>query len=275
MAFPNKGFIDKFYRRSENCEPYKGRTNVGDLEYFLVECHSNSNPAVQYRFHANVPVKPIVKQKIEAWTAVPEKPISVAILVLDSVSRTHAYRSLNKTLPLLLRRLNFIDFKGHHDLGEPTMPNAVPLLLGESSAAEFFQKEKTSWTEHWDKYDFIWKRFSDLNYVTMFAEDDPRMGTFNYGTQRGFRKAVSLCICITTICASYVLTLWWLWKQPTDYYPRPLLAAHEDGTVASMGKLVSVTAFTGLCVYASTITNAKSQKYRIPVSETRPLLTSC
>lgn len=182
----------EFSRKSETCEPYQNRTDVSNLEYLLVECHSNSNPAVQYSFHANVLLKPIVKQKIETWTAVPEKPISVAIVVLDSVSRIHAYRSLNKTMSLLLRRLNFIDFKGHHDLGEPTIQNAVPLLLGESSAAEFFEKQKTSWTDHWDRYDFIWKRFSDLNYVTMFAEDDPVMGTFNFGTQRGFRKAVSM-----------------------------------------------------------------------------------
>ena len=123
----------------------------------------------------------------------PEKPISVAILVLDCVSRAHVFRSLNKTVSLLLRRLNFIDFKGYHDLGEPTIMNALPMLLGESSTVEFYQKVKTSWTEHWDKYDFIWNRFSDLNYVTMFAEDDPGRGTFNYARQRGFRKAVSLC----------------------------------------------------------------------------------
>ncbi|CAG7833821.1 unnamed protein product [Allacma fusca] len=201
------------YRRSQHCEPYTNKTKLTGYEFFLTECTtSTAQPSAQVNFHANIPMKKRVQDKIKYWSQIQEKPISVMMIVLDSASRSHAFRSLPRTLNLLLANMNFEDFKGHHILGEPTMPNIIPLLLGASSSQEFWKTQKPSWTSQWDGYPFIWKKFTSLNYVTMFLEDDTVMGTFNYGGQTGFNM------------------------EPTDYYPRPLFVAHREGTLASMSK---------------------------------------
>jgi hypothetical protein len=152
-----------------------------------------------------VPTADYLKEKIDYWKTKPEIPVNVLVLVLDSTSRTDAFRHLPNTMNYLLNELDFMDFKGYHHLGEPTMLNAIPLLLG-LPMEEYFQKIKSSWEETWDISPFIWREFNDSNYATAYIEDVPDVGTFNYGGQTGFTF------------------------KPTDFYLRPFLSANVINT---------------------------------------------
>jgi len=59
----------------------------------------------------------------------------------------------------LLNELNFVEFNGYHALNEPTMRNAIPLLIGVDEY-EFYKSRP--WTDIWDSEPFIWKKFSDI-----------------------------------------------------------------------------------------------------------------
>ncbi|CAG7689550.1 unnamed protein product [Allacma fusca] len=149
-----------------------------------------------------------LKPKIDFWKnqSSSERPYSIFTLVIDSTSRAEFFRSLTQTVDHLLSTMNFVNFRGHHPLGEPTQNNAMPMLMGIQRSV--FKKEYIDYNEQkfWDETPFIWRSFNELNYLTGYFEDDPAVGTFNYGRQLGFEV------------------------QPTHLYTRPLMAAHTDGT---------------------------------------------
>jgi len=79
------------------------------------------------------------------------------------------------------------------------LPNFVAFLTGLS----LDQLKNQCWASPHSNFDncpFIWKEYSKLGYVTAYAEDDPRISTFNF-QKTGFVS------------------------PPTDYYIRPFLMA--------------------------------------------------
>ncbi|KAK3607107.1 hypothetical protein CHS0354_026315 [Potamilus streckersoni] len=111
---------------------------------------------------------------------------NIFLFGIDSVSRSAAIRKLPLTYKYLKDELHAYEFEGYMKVGENTLPNIVPLLTG-----------KRVWTpevpikdyakEYYDSFPFIWKNFSDASYVTLFAEDLPEIGVFNYVT-KGFKS---------------------------------------------------------------------------------------
>ena len=206
-------------RRSKECVKFmKGKLDVSNMEFMEVVCDEfkkgtwMANPKMHREFHAHVSTKAHeLRRKLKYWdeeikpyfrsSSSRPLPPSVFVLVVDSTSRTEAYRSLPKTMNFLVNKLGFIDFKGHHPMGEPSLINALALLMG-SNVSEI-SKFRGSKDQLWDSVPFIWDEFEKLNYVTGFLEDLPRVGTFNWASRRGFSKA------------------------PTDLYLRPLMLAHE------------------------------------------------
>ena len=171
------------------------------------------NPRMHREFHAQITTQSQkLQEKINYWkeeikpyfgsAGRKSLPTRVFLLVIDSTSRTEAYRSLPKTMNLLVNKLGFIDFKGHHPVGESSLANAFALLMGFKFAD--LSKFRRSKNDFWDSIPFIWNEFERLNYVTGFFEDVPRLGTFNRAGRRGFSKA------------------------PTNLYLRPVMLAHES-----------------------------------------------
>lgn len=126
---------------------------------------------------------------------------SVIIFGLDSVSRLSAIRQLPKTFKFLKDIMGAHFFKGHTKVNENTFPNLVPLFTGRMASNKEIPLLKNK--VPLDELPLIWKNFSSAGYVTLFAEDWPKYGTFNFALE-GFRD------------------------PPTDHYSRPFWLAREE-----------------------------------------------
>jgi len=149
----------------------------------MVACREAWSGSLKYNYHRRIlPYKEPILRRVQHWEEERGQPVplSVMLLVLDSTSAADAHRHLPLTMDFLKTKLNFIQFNKFHALGEPTMVNAMPLLLGTSAHALF---ERRHWTDLWDDNFLIWKDFQNAHYVTSYMEDIPFLGTFNYGLQ--------------------------------------------------------------------------------------------
>ncbi|XP_064460004.1 uncharacterized protein LOC135370231 [Ornithodoros turicata] len=170
-------------------------------EYIVLECIHKGQ-----KFHEEILLVPILKSEVEdrceraAENLDPSvERLNVVFLGLDSVSRLNSLRHLKETRRYLEENFDPIELLGYNKLGDNSFPNQVPLLTGRldkevmaSSPDRFF-----------DNQSFVWKTYADLGYRTLFMEESPRYGLFNY-LNKGFRKI------------------------PTDYYTRPAILAIDS-----------------------------------------------
>ncbi|XP_076047942.1 uncharacterized protein LOC143029227 isoform X2 [Oratosquilla oratoria] len=148
-------------------------------------------------------------------------PYSVVIFGIDSVSRQNLQRYMPKTFEFL-KRSAAVDFQGFNKVADNTFPNLMPILVGKSGIEV---KEECLGGNPWKAFDscpFIWKNFSSRGYLTVYAEDTPTMGIFNY-MHTGFVK------------------------QPTDLYLRYSLLASED-FIGHNGRLKPWTSLGKYCL---------------------------
>lgn len=90
-----------------------------------------------------------------------------------------------RTRKYLLNHLNAYEMNGYNKVADNTFVNIVPLAAGK------YVKE-LPWNENlanepFDKYNFIWKNYSDNGYMTLYAEDAPSISIFNF-LKAGFHK---------------------------------------------------------------------------------------
>jgi len=117
--------------------------------------------------------------------------LSVVILGLDSVSHMNFQRYLPKTRDFLRRNLSGIEFYGRNKVSESTFENVVPTLTGWKTGE--LSSRAHCWKEHSAQFDacpFIWKRFADEGYRTVYGEDVIKISTFLDSTLNGFRDPV-------------------------------------------------------------------------------------
>lgn len=110
------------------------------------------------------------------------------LLGFDSVSRSDWPRFLPKSTNSLIN-LGGVLMNGFNVLGDGTPAALVPLLTNrlESELPNTLRNSlRSNFVD--DVYPFIWKNFSHhLGYETLFAEDYPEVGTFQY-RMRGMRN---------------------------------------------------------------------------------------
>lgn len=168
-------------------------------DFFRVSC-SDESGSIYTNLHAHVASKKVsIKSNIRRQTQ-----YNVYIFGIDSVSRLNGIRMLPKTYKYLTDVLGAFDFQGYTKVGDNTFPNMVPLLTGMHPYANPMELPFVDpLYDFYDSYPLIWKRFSQAGYMTMFAEDQPLLGTFNY-LSKGFNI------------------------QPTDHYMRPFWLSIDD-----------------------------------------------
>ncbi|KAB7501896.1 hypothetical protein Anas_00019, partial [Armadillidium nasatum] len=117
------------------------------------------------------------------WDNVPNDAIKLNVLMLgfDSLSHASFIRTLPHTFKFLKEELRATILNGYNIIGDGTPQALIPILTGKT---EFelpeTRKRMGKAAAHVNVYPFIWKDFERSGYATLFAEDQPHEGTFNY-----------------------------------------------------------------------------------------------
>lgn len=105
------------------------------------------------------------------------RPLTVLMVVMDSLSRKHFYRKLNHTVDFLNQldpdQTRVFDFKVHNVMGDNSLPNLYPVWSGRpiqplsESAKTFNQKQHTDLLGEVS----IWQYLEKQGFATMFLAE--------------------------------------------------------------------------------------------------------
>ncbi|GAB1608462.1 uncharacterized protein LOC115213966 [Argonauta hians] len=171
-------------------------------DFFRITC-SDESGSTYSNIHAHIFPTNITIEKTTEQSNM-NKKYNVFIFGVDSVSRLNGLRMLPKTYKYLTKELGAFDFQGYTKVGDNTFPNMVTMLTGRHPYDEAEKLPLVDPLYHfYDSFPLLWKEFSNSGYITMFAEDEPLLGIFNY-LSKGFDQ------------------------QPTDHYMRPFWLSLDD-----------------------------------------------
>jgi len=169
---------------------YQEPVPLEDREFAFVRCgRAQKQPIYINKFQKKASQRALsITKSISSELKVTPKPLTVLLVVFDSVSRQHFYRNFPQTIEFLNRefakggryqeKFSFYDFLINNVHGENTQPNMVPLLYGynmdyHKSRLQGYDLKNQS---HWWKFeelqkDAMWKHYESLGFVTMFGYD--------------------------------------------------------------------------------------------------------
>ncbi|XP_042204483.1 uncharacterized protein LOC121854141 isoform X2 [Homarus americanus] len=133
------------------------------------------------------------------WNKVPDDALKLNFLMLgfDSLSHNTFIRTLPKTYAFLTDTLGSHVMEGYNIVGDGTPQQLIPILTGKTELElPETRRRMGEQAQYVNTYPFIWNDFKKNGYVTLYAEDLPHVGTFQYRL-RGFDS------------------------PPTDHYMRP------------------------------------------------------
>lgn len=164
------------FKESKFKEITNGSYLDNNSEFFHLKCRSNSRGEYKTYF-ARIFNKQKDDEKVSS-----QKPINVILLGLDSVSREDWLSNLPKSSDFLLNKMKSRVLTRYNIMGDGTPAALIPLLTSkhENELPDTLKTSKNP--THVDKaYPFIWYKFKEiLGYKTLFGEDWPHVGTFQY-----------------------------------------------------------------------------------------------
>ncbi|XP_049867520.1 uncharacterized protein LOC126367808 [Pectinophora gossypiella] len=148
-------------------------------EFVKVSCEHEYGTYEQFFIFA--PKKPLMKRMLFEEIPPPHNKhwYNVIVMGLDAISRLNFYRTMPKTVAYLKMK-GAVEFMGYNKVGDNTFPNLAAVLLGVQDA----ELQTTCWPHTratFDNCPFIWERFKNIGYYTALAEDNAKLGTFNFG----------------------------------------------------------------------------------------------
>ncbi|OMJ78542.1 hypothetical protein SteCoe_21603 [Stentor coeruleus] len=159
--------------------------DLGNGEYIFIDCDKNEKYAyVINRFKDSISLKAQSKRK-ELSQNNSTRPLSVLLLIIDSVSKGSAERNFPRTMDLLNKNLlsfplnnkfSVYNFEKAGALELSTRPNIIPIIFGQSSdyhdnylkgikLNNYKQNQKFTEIQEYA----LWNYYSKLGYVTMFS----------------------------------------------------------------------------------------------------------
>lgn len=162
-----------------------------------------------------VPKKELMERMSENIPRETATKLNVLIYGLESMSYLSYQRKLPRSYKFLKNILGAITMGGYTVLGDTVTDNIVPLLtsktLSELAKAGSETRKVKENSGYVDQYPLVWFDFEKHGYVTLFAENNPEQGMFNFHLN-GFEHA------------------------PTDHYMRPFWLAVDDYEKQKLGK---------------------------------------
>lgn len=155
--------------------------NLGIAEYAFIECDKNEKYAyVINRFKDSISLKAQTKRK-ELSQNNSTRPLSVLLLIIDSVSKGSAERNFPRTMDLLNKillsdKFSVYNFDKAGALELSTRPNIIPILFGQSADYhdKYLKGIKPNNQNQNSKFaeiqeNALWNYYSKLGYVTLFS----------------------------------------------------------------------------------------------------------
>ncbi|XP_049823264.1 uncharacterized protein LOC109595943 isoform X2 [Aethina tumida] len=190
---PEKG--DNGLEMSE-CEYFSDKVQL-DGDIVTVKCQDSFSMLIYENTHSPVMITEEIQTKLNNKK---ESAISLTLIGIDSISRLNFIRVMPKTFNFVETN-DFYSLKGYNKIGDNTYPNVMALLTG-MTEKQAEQQCNSSKSGKLDSCPMLWYDFRNFGHITAYAEDDPTIGTFNYG-RKGFSHS------------------------PTDYYFRTYMLASE------------------------------------------------
>ncbi|KAG0717944.1 hypothetical protein GWK47_007913 [Chionoecetes opilio] len=122
------------------------------------------------------------------WDKLPQDALHLNFLMIgfDSLSRNTFIRRLPKTYAFLTEVLGAHVMQGYNIVGDGTTQQILPIMTGKTELElPEARRRMGSRAQFVNAYPLVWNDFAKNGYVTMFAEDVPHIGTFQYRL-RGF-----------------------------------------------------------------------------------------
>uniref|UniRef100_A0A1A9WTF2 Uncharacterized protein n=1 Tax=Glossina brevipalpis TaxID=37001 RepID=A0A1A9WTF2_9MUSC len=188
------------------CLSFRDHTPLAStIDNILVNCRVNRKQ-VYRNGHPLMPERQDIRERLDTWNKYDkihnhEKPPSVLMLGIDSISRINLIRAMPKTAQYLYDN-EWFELSGYNKIDDNTFPNLMAILTGLNKTTAL-KRCKPTVLYGLDNCDFIWHTFRHYGYVTAYAEDEATINTFNY-LKVGFEQ------------------------PPADYYLRPFLLSAEN-----------------------------------------------
>lgn len=173
----------------DESEPFIKAVEITD-EFVKVNCFNEDEKMVYTNFHAFIQrnqsldamykerlIKHVMKDKLS-------EQLNVVMVGMDSVSRLSFRRQMVKTREFLENTLGAYDMSGYNKVADNTFINIVPMTLGKFVSEMPWDESKNN--ETFDKFKFIWNKFSENGYRTFYAEDAPEIAIFDF-LKAGFK----------------------------------------------------------------------------------------
>ena len=194
-----------FLRYLPESEPFNDSITISH-DFVKVYCYDTNDTVAYVNFHSfiprNITVEKINKEKFvrHAVNNKITERLNVMMIGIDSVSRLSFLRQMVKTRKFLTETLGAVDMMGYNKVADNTFVNIVPMTLGKYVQEMPWNESKAN--VPFDKFNFIWKEYSQNGYRTFYAEDAPDISIFDF-LKAGFET------------------------PPADYFNRPVSLAME------------------------------------------------
>ena len=143
-------------------------------EYFIVKCKSKKNQSFESAFAK-------IFKKLENGIKL-KNPFNVLFIGFDSVSRTDFFQNLSLTSNYLVNHLKSNILWRYNIVGDGTPAALIPILTSKHEHElpnTIINSSNFSYVD--EVYPFIWRNYTEyLNYSTLFLEEWPWLGTFQY-----------------------------------------------------------------------------------------------
>ncbi|XP_072035284.1 uncharacterized protein [Amphiura filiformis] len=147
-----------------------------------VDMIRESDPTMHVDLHAHIVERPdVIEDRLhrkQQKRGMEGLGVNVIMLGIDSTSRMNFLRQMPKSYKALYK-LGAVTLTGYNIVGDATTGALIPMLTGRHESELPDVRRDAPKGAYLDSYNFIWNMYSANGYVTMFAEDQPKISAFN------------------------------------------------------------------------------------------------
>ncbi|XP_044736889.1 uncharacterized protein LOC123298859 [Chrysoperla carnea] len=168
----------------DNCTHFEKTAVLNStIQFLIVKCERvfrNGRKKIVYaKAHAIITTKHKIRKRLDSFKQNDTtQPISVLMIVFDSVSRLNFYRAMPKTANYILSK-GWFPLRAFNKVGLNTYPNIMAMMTG-YNISQVQVKCNNRNPKRLDKCPLILYKYRGNGYVTAYGEDDSSINSFSY-----------------------------------------------------------------------------------------------